>query len=101
MYNPNSPNKASEIARGAVVTVSIAALTIGIFSFKLGDKEILTSVFAGKTLESPGTSNTSSKVKASSLIIRIHTSPFWILSQKIKKINLKDRYNDPYMLQFT
>ena len=67
MYCPQNlpPCRAREMARGAVVTVSMAALIIGMFSLILGASWVLTSVWAGKTEDSAGTRRTSSNVKAS------------------------------------
>ena len=62
---PRPPCRAREIAKGAVVTVSIAALIIGMLSLILGASWVLTSVWDGKTEDSAGTSRTSSNVRAS------------------------------------
>jgi len=61
---PIPPSRAMAIARLASVTVSIAALMIGMFRAIWGVSRVLVSTVAGRTWERWGTKRTSSKVSA-------------------------------------
>ncbi len=63
---PMPPSRARAMASRASVTVSMAADSTGMLSWMPGAKVTLRSTSAGNTSERPGTSSTSSKVKASS-----------------------------------
>src|SRR5437868_1401642 len=63
--NPIPPTRAIEIAMRDSVTVSMAALMSGIRRVIRRVSLVLTSAFAGRIEDSPGTSRTSSKVRAS------------------------------------
>ena len=66
---PIPPSCAIAIAILLSVTVSIAAETIGIFNGMFFENFDLIITSLGKTLEYPGTNNTSSYVKASEIIL--------------------------------
>ena len=62
---PRPPSRARAMARRASVTVSMAADNMGMLRRMPGARSTLRSTSGGSTLEWPGTSNTSSKVRAS------------------------------------
>ena len=62
---PMPPARASAMASGASVTVSMAADTIGIARSIRGVRRVLVSTSAGRTDDSAGSSSTSSKVRPS------------------------------------
>jgi hypothetical protein len=64
--NPMPPARAMLIAASASVTVSIAALTMGMFSERFLVSHVLVSTSLGTTSEYPGINKTSSKENASS-----------------------------------
>src|SRR3989344_1734043 len=64
---PIPPSRASAAAVACSVTVSIAALTIGMFRVILGVILVRRETSFGSTLEAAGTTSTSSKVSAYSL----------------------------------
>ncbi len=65
---PIPPSLAMAIAMRDSVTVSMAAVSSGIWSGMLGVRNDWTSVSLGWTVECPGTSRTSSKVRASPMM---------------------------------
>ena len=69
--NPIPPSWASEMASLVSVTVSIAADNIGIFRRMVLVSCVDKSAVFGSTVECAGTSRTSSKVRASCLILSI------------------------------
>ena len=62
---PMPPSRASAMASGASVTVSIAAETMGILSLILREKRVSRETSRGNTSEKAGTSSTSSNVSPS------------------------------------
>ena len=62
---PIPPSRAIAIAIGASVTVSIAAVTNGIFSSMFLENFVLSETSRGRTSEYAGTSSTSSNVSPS------------------------------------
>src|SRR5690242_13906486 len=62
------PACAMAMARPASVTVSMAADTSGIPNSTVLVRRVRVSTWPGRTSEAPGTSNTSSKVKASRMV---------------------------------
>ncbi len=61
----DAPSRASAMASGASVTVSIAAETMGILSLILREKRVSRETSRGNTSEKAGTSSTSSNVSPS------------------------------------
>ena len=73
---PNPPSRAIAIAMRASVTVSMAALSIGMFNFRFFASWTLKSTSLGSTLLCCGTSKTSSKVRPSRMVANLNTLSF-------------------------
>ena len=74
------PSWARAMARGASVTVSMAAETMGVLSAIVRVSRVETSTWAGRTSDFWGTSRTSSKVRASgNLSSSIQPTPWHFL----------------------
>src|SRR5579872_3963875 len=71
---PMPPSRASAIARRASLTVSIAAERMGILSVMSAVSRVLVQTSPGSTLESSGTSKTSSNVNPSLPNFHCHAS---------------------------
>src|SRR5215831_15790680 len=89
---PSPPSRDSAIARCDSVTVSIAALTRGIFSEISRVTHVRVSVWFGKTPLREGTSRTSSKVKpsgmTSGIICSLHDSNRVLNALRSRKLHV-------------